>query len=126
MFTNSDSETPAELGKRGEHIAQRYVSCTLGWRVVDTNVRSKYGEIDIVAVDRAFYIFIEVKSRRTRRYGSPLESVTPLKLARLKQQVDIYLQMRHISQDRISVRLDVIGLDFFNGLVHLIQHVTIE
>lgn len=125
MFTNLDNETPVELGQKGEKIAQSYLSKTLGWKILASNVRNRYGELDIVAIDRGVYVFVEVKSRRSMRYGKPLEAVTPLKLARIKQQVDIYLHKHGISSDSVSVRIDVIGFAFSDGFVHFMQHETI-
>ena len=71
-----------DLGRRGEDEAAAYLTA-LGYRIVDRNWRCASGEIDIVALDGAQLVVVEVKTRRSRAYGDPLEAVDDAKLTRL-------------------------------------------
>ena len=70
------------LGRWGEARAVRCLE-SLGCRVVASNWRCKAGEVDIVALDGDCLAFVEVRTRRGHAYGSPEESITPRKLARM-------------------------------------------
>ena len=71
------------LGKRGEDIAVAHLTRG-GYRILDRNWRCARGEIDIVAREGGDLVFIEVKTRSSLAYGHPLESITLVKLARLR------------------------------------------
>ncbi|NJC22543.1 putative endonuclease [Arthrobacter pigmenti] len=75
-------KTKDELGRRGEALAARFLE-DAGLRVIDRNWRCTVGEIDLVAVDGATLVVVEVKTRSTEKFGHPLEAITPGKLERL-------------------------------------------
>ena len=77
-------------------------------RIVERNFRTRYGEVDLVAEDGAAVVFVEVKTRRGSAYGSPEESVTPKKRARLVTTAETYLQEHGMEQRHW--RLDVVGI----------------
>jgi putative endonuclease len=96
------------LGAFGE----RFTAARLmrgGYRVVDRNVRLPSGEIDIVAQDAETLVFVEVRTRRNDRFGSPEESVTPAKARRLVNLGYEYVQRRN-QPDR-PWRIDVAALE---------------
>jgi putative endonuclease len=64
-----------KLGAAGEAAALRHLE-TRGFRIVETNVRCRLGEIDLVVLDGAVIVFVEVKGNRGGRYGAPEEMVT--------------------------------------------------
>ena len=74
----------AELGRRGEQLAVDHLEAR-GMRVIERNWRCRLGEIDLVARDGDDTVFVEVKTRTTADYGHPFESITPVKLARLRR-----------------------------------------
>lgn len=74
--------TKDELGRRGEEIAARFLEGA-GLRVIDRNWRCPIGEIDLVAVDGATLVVVEVKTRSSEDFGHPLEAITQGKLERL-------------------------------------------
>ena len=74
-FNELDSK---ELGKWGERIATQYIE-KLGLTVVDTNYRTRLGEIDIIAKRDLVYHFIEIKARRGMQHGLAREAVTKKK-----------------------------------------------
>lgn len=72
------------LGAWGEELAAVALESD-GYRIVDRNWRCAQGEIDIVAMDGAETVFVEVKTRSSTAFGHPLEAITMLKLSRLQR-----------------------------------------
>ncbi|WP_146364385.1 YraN family protein [Arthrobacter yangruifuii] len=70
------------LGSRGEELAAQYLT-NAGLRIIDRNWRCPEGEIDIVAVDGATLVVVEVKTRSSLDFGHPFEAISDAKLARL-------------------------------------------
>ncbi|MBR1673246.1 MAG: YraN family protein [Fretibacterium sp.] len=70
-----------ELGRRAEDYAARRVA-SLGWKLLGRNIRSRYGELDIVAMDGPAeeLVVVEVRCRTASEVQSPLDSVGPRKL----------------------------------------------
>ena len=95
------------LGEYGERLAERYLT-DRGLTVVDRNWRCARGELDLVLRDGDCLVFCEVKTRRTERFGSPVEAVHPRKAARLRRLVSAWLQDHDEHPARI--RIDVIGI----------------
>jgi putative endonuclease len=81
----------ASLGKEAEDAAAAYVA-RLGMRILGRNVRMRDGEVDIVALDGETVVFIEVKARTNRRFGSALSAVDARKRRRLRAAAADYLQ----------------------------------
>ncbi|WP_125613537.1 YraN family protein [Specibacter cremeus] len=96
-----------ELGRRGEMLAADYLE-DRGIRVIDSNWRCPRGEIDIVAVDGSDLVVIEVKTRRSRNFGDPLEAVTRAKLARLKTLAVMWAHEH--GRGLGALRIDVLGI----------------
>lgn len=95
------------VGDFGEQFAADYLSAC-GVRIVERNWRCQLGEIDIIGFDAGTLVFYEVKTRRSTRYGSPAEAVTPSKAARLRR-----LAVRWLSehpQSAREIRIDVMAL----------------
>ncbi|MBP2017715.1 putative endonuclease [Symbiobacterium terraclitae] len=81
------------VGQEGEDAAAAYLA-SLGYRIVARNVRFRAGEIDLVAEDGGVLVFVEVKTRRGRGFGSPAEAVTAEKRRRLVRLASLYLARR--------------------------------
>ncbi len=83
-----------KLGATGEEVAARHLEAA-GYRILERNVHlSRYGEIDIVAVDGDTLAIVEVRTRQGRRLGTPEESVTPAKKNKLLMLGQMYVQQR--------------------------------
>ena len=63
------------FGDWGEEYARRFLE-QKGYSIIEAKYRGKYGEIDLVAWEGECLVFVEVKSRRSRAFGRPEESVT--------------------------------------------------
>ncbi len=69
-------------GILGENLAKNFLK-KKKYKIIETNYRCPQGEIDIVARHKDYLVFIEVRSKTSLNYGSPEESVTPIKKERL-------------------------------------------
>ena len=97
------------LGRRGEELAARHLAGR-DYEIVARNWRCEVGEIDLVARDGDWLAFVEVRTRRGRALGTPEESITPAKQARLVDLAEAYVQMHdwpgYYRIDVIAVELD--------------------
>jgi len=83
-----------------------------GYVVRERNWRCPVGEMDIVAEDGDCLVFVEVRTRRGRKYGTPEESVTPAKQAKLVELAQTYLQEHSWDGDW---RIDVVAVEMTPG-----------
>lgn len=88
---NVDTMSHIELGRYGEKVGREFLEFN-NYTVLDTNVRTRYGEIDIVAKKDNILAVVEVKTRRTRSYGLPCEAVSRQKQIHIKGTLARYLQ----------------------------------
>ena len=95
------------LGKRGEEEAARFLK-KRGFRIVDRNVRSRFGEIDLVARDGKTLVFVEVKARRESDGDPPEAAVTGGKQRRLGQLAQHYLKWKRLGE--VPCRFDVVAV----------------
>ncbi|MBQ1596030.1 MAG: YraN family protein, partial [Clostridia bacterium] len=78
------------LGNLGEDYACEVLE-GLGYEVLDRNVRSRFGEIDIIARKEGFLCFVEVKTRSEGSMGRPVESVTRSKQQKIIKTTEYYI-----------------------------------
>ena len=98
------------VGAYGERLAARYLTES-GMQILDRNWRCDQGEIDIVAMDDTCLVIVEVKTRRSLAYGSPVEAVTAVKAARLRRLAACWLTDHRAHVDSVvDVRIDVVGV----------------
>jgi putative endonuclease len=110
--TIPDGDQRRALGAAGERTAADYLA-RRGFRILESNVRCRFGEIDIVAVKDGMIVFVEVKSNRGGAYGLPEEMVTPAKRRRLSLLATWYLQRRGWLGR--PARFDVVAVDWEGG-----------
>ena len=97
-----------ELGRHGEQLVAEHLR-GLGWLVLDRNWRCRQGEIDIVALDGAELVIVEVKTRRGLAFGDPLEGVTDEKLTRLCVLAGVWRRAHPDVRIR-GTRVDLVGV----------------
>lgn len=85
-----DQDDRRGLGRRGEELAAQHLSAK-GYQIVAHNWRCEQGELDLVARDGEWLIFVEVRARRGQALGTPEESITPAKQARLALLAEAYI-----------------------------------
>ncbi len=99
----------AAVGAYGERVAARHLGAA-GYELLDANWRSRHGELDLVARDGSCLVVVEVKTRTSRRFGSPIEAITPAKAGRLRRLAGEWLATHpHTGAD--SIRIDIVGID---------------
>ena len=103
-----------DLGAAGEDAASAYLQ-SIGYRIVMRNLRGPGGEIDIVARDGEAIVFIEVKTRTSRRFGSALGAVDARKRARLRRVAADWLQFAAPSA---HARFDVLTFEGATPRLH--------
>lgn len=96
------------LGSLGEKKALEYLK-SLGYDILAVNFYSRRGEIDIIAEDKGVLSFIEVKTRTSKSFGAPEESVTFRKRERIVRTALYYLNAR--GWPRLSCRFDVLTVN---------------
>ena len=96
-----------ELGQRGEDLAARHLSAK-GYAIVARNWRCGTGELDLVAQEGNGLVFVEVRTRRGEEMGTPEESITPAKQARLIALAEAYVQAHDWLGDW---RIDVVAIE---------------
>ncbi len=96
------------LGRRGEEIAAAYLQ-QQGYFILARNWRCPAGELDIVAREGETLAFVEVRTRRGDRYGTPEESITPAKQAKLVELAQTYLQENGLADE--NWRIDVVAVE---------------
>jgi putative endonuclease len=80
-----------EIGDRGEDEAVRLILDN-GYKLVDRNYRTRFGEIDIIALNSKTLVFIEVKKKSSDFFGSAGEMITRTKLWKIIKMAKVYLQ----------------------------------
>ena len=99
--------TRASFGRDGEDAAVRLLEES-GYAVIARNVRLPGGEIDVIARDRDVIVFVEVKARRSHRFGSALAAVDARKRRTLRALAADWLQ---IAAPGARARFDVVTVD---------------
>jgi len=106
----SDVENLKRVGAEGELLARAHVE-RLGWSVIASNFRCPAGEMDIIAEEPTDHgpilVFVEVKTRRGRGHGSPIESVNARKSERLRAIALTFLAARGAGGDEPACRFDI-------------------
>jgi putative endonuclease len=100
------------LGASGEQLAAEHLE-RLGYRILERNYRTRWGELDIIAFDGRTLAFCEVKTRRAAGgAGSPLEAIGPAKRAQVRKMAGRWLAARRQRPYAEVLRFDAIGLSF--------------
>ena len=95
------------LGRWGEEAAAQYLA-EKGYRLVEKNHRTPYGEIDLICEKNATVVFVEVKTRSGIGFGQPEEAITSTKRKHLLSAIAYYWQQ--IEQAEREWRVDVIAI----------------
>ena len=99
-------------GRLGEQLTAEYLE-EKGYEIVERNFKCRFGEIDVIAEDRKFLIFAEVKLRKSAEYGAAREFVDARKQERLRQTALLWLEGH---ETRLQPRFDVIEIYAPDGM----------
>lgn len=101
-------QSPRAFGEQQEKIAARYLT-EQGLQLICMNYQNKLGEIDLIMRAAGKLVFVEVRYRRSSRFGSAVESVDYRKQRKLWRTAQCYLKTLHLT-NRIPCRFDVLGI----------------
>jgi putative endonuclease len=102
------SEDQRAVGKTGEEAAVRYLQ-QQGYCILERNYRCRFGEIDLIARDGRTLTFIEVKTRRSHKFGPAASAVTFAKQRHLIRASQVYMAQTGTAYD--LCRFDVVTID---------------
>lgn len=105
------------IGKWGEKAAAEYLEGR-GYLILDKNIRTPYGEIDIIASLEGIIIFVEVKTRTSRSFGLPEEGLTTRKLAHMLACAEYYAAEHELD----TWQCDAIAVEGRPGAATQIEH----
>ena len=97
------------LGSGKEDEAARYLT-EHGLKITEHNFRCRSGEIDLVATDGEYIVFVEVKYRKTASAGHPEEAVNISKARTISRTADYYRIVKKLSPDTM-IRFDVVAIE---------------
>ena len=113
------SDYRQKLGRKGEELAAEHLK-KKGYKILEKNYRRYRGEIDIIAKDKNYLVFVEVKASRSSSFGPPIFRVDKRKKRQLGKIARAYYQ-HHRLYDQDS-RFDVVTVTFADGKVE-IEHI---
>lgn len=100
------------VGNIGEKIAEDFLRLQ-GYVILEKNFYYQHGEIDIIAKDGEALAFIEVKLRRSDKFGAPEESVTPKKQEVIRRTAEGYVHTKNL--ENVNCRFDVVSITAKDG-----------
>ena len=109
-------KTKREIGSFYEQKAAEYLQ-KKGYRILKQNFYSRFGEIDLIARDGGYLVFVEVRYRTNGRGGHPLETVDIKKQGRIRRSAQFYL-LRHGFSENTPCRFDMVGI-LGEEIIHL-------
>lgn len=101
-------KAPRRFGESSESLAVEFLS-SRGYRIIERNYRTALGEIDIIARDGDTLAFVEVKARRSRRFGPAKGALTAAKRRTISKVALLYLKSTR--QSGVRARFDVVAID---------------
>ncbi len=104
------------LGKKGEEAAVGLLKDS-GYRILLKNYKTKLGEIDIVASDKGTICFIEVKTRRSDRFGLPTEAISDSKQRQISKVALMFLKENNLLDKK--ARFDVVSILYSKDIPQL-------
>jgi putative endonuclease len=116
----SRSDPRHALGDAGERLARAHLEAR-GLQILDTNFRTRHGELDIVAADGRCLVFCEVKTRMVARVEpddelGPLIAIGPRKQRRLRLLAREWLARRDADGPwRSELRFDAVAIELDRG-----------
>jgi len=109
-------DSKQEVGKIGEELAANYLKQN-GYKIEETNFKTRHGEIDIIVTKDMQIIFVEVKTRSSQKYGSAIDAIDKRKQKSICDTAKYYLYINNIEE--VMVRIDAIEVYFLKDTVKI-------
>ena len=100
------------LGNIGEDIATKFLK-NKDYEILERNFYSKQGEVDIIAKEKDEIVFVEVKTRTNKNFGTPVEAVTSIKKLHMYRTARYFLYRNHLTN--VAIRFDVVEVLLEDG-----------
>jgi putative endonuclease len=97
------------IGHQAEKTAKQFLEAH-GLKHIISNYYCAYGEIDLIMLDKNQLVFVEVRARTPKGFGSALESVTPRKQQKILRTAEHYL-MKNPKYNHVFCRFDVVAIE---------------
>jgi putative endonuclease len=115
------------IGRQAEELVARRLAAG-GWEIVERNARTRYGELDIVALDGRTLVFVEVKAGRAgAAFGPerPILAVDARKQRRVRRLATAWMAERGALPRYSEIRFDAVGVSFDRaGTLLGVEHIT--
>ena len=108
LFGSDKNKNTTEIGQSAESRAAEYLT-KQGLKIIDRNFSAKTGEIDLIALDAETLVFIEVKFRKSNRFGQPYETVTHSKQQKIIRTAQTFL-LKNKKYTNNACRFDIISM----------------
>ncbi|MEI7690138.1 MAG: YraN family protein [bacterium] len=112
-----------EIGDEGENLACQILE-KMGYKILERNYRSRFGEIDIIAEICKVIVVVEVKYKEDQGYGLPQEAVTKQKLRKIVRTAQIYIRDKELVNP--DWRVDVLAIEHPSQKYQLLENVYTE
>ena len=109
-----------EIGTEGEDTATNSLK-KMGYRIIEKNFRSPFGELDIIAEEGGYLVFVEVKKRNTPAFGDSFQAINSTKKKHMIKTAMFYMKVHQCFHRK--ARFDVVGIDSEN--VKIVKHAFI-
>ena len=109
-----------DIGKWGEDVAAEYLR-SKGYAILERDWHSGHRDIDIIAIDKNYLVFVEVKTRQSDSFVAPETAVDYKKTRNLRQAINHYLQFSRL---RLTPRFDIITVVGTIGKEPKINHIN--
>lgn len=108
------------IGKKGEDEAAKFLQ-RKGYTIIERNFQGRQGEIDIICMKDHTLVFVEVKTRRSAQFGTPLESIRHAKLSSIRITGEYFKVLHPNFPD--AMRIDAVAVELdADGKVTNIEH----
>jgi putative endonuclease len=98
-----------DFGRSAEEAAARFLKGK-GYKILFRNYKTRLGEIDIIAKDKDVFCFIEVKARRSEKFGLPQEAVSGFKIRQISKSALVFLKDKDLLNK--AARFDVVAIGY--------------
>lgn len=105
-----------DIGKVGEEEVCKYLLKN-NYEILDRNFLCKSGEIDIIAKEKDEYVFIEVKTRASKKYGRPADAVDTNKQKHIINATKYYVYKNYLANK--NIRFDVLEVYINKNIMHI-------
>lgn len=123
---NKEKTTAVSIGNIGEEAAVQALK-KRGYKIIERNYRTKMGEIDIIAKDGEYTVFVEVRLRKSNAFGSPADTIDERKQQKIIKTAQLYAVKNDIYDtpmrfDAVLINAETDGEKLVNEEIQIIKN----